>query len=115
MKKLILGITAAAALIATPAFSQTTTITTPSAGPSASITLAPEQRTRIKQYVVQQKVKPATVKERIAVGGTLPADVELQMVPNDWGPEVSKYRYVYSDNHVVLVEPSSRRVVQIVE
>ena len=82
---------------------------------SVSVEIAPEQRTKIKEYVVKQKVKPVTVKERIAVGATLPADVELQTVPADWGPSVSKYRYVYHDNHVVLVEPSSRRVVQVID
>jgi hypothetical protein len=82
---------------------------------AVSIEIAPEQRTRIKEYVVKEKVRPVTVKERITVGATLPADVELATVPADWGPSVSKYRYVYHDNHVVLVEPSSRRVVQIID
>ena len=80
-----------------------------------TIEIAPEQRTRIKEYVVKEKVRPVTVKERVSVGATLPADVELVAVPETWGPSVSKYRYVYSDNHVVLVEPSSRRVVQIID
>jgi hypothetical protein len=55
------------------------------------------------------------VKERLTVGATLPADVELVAVPDDWGPDLRRYRYVYTNDHVVLVEPSSRRVVQIVE
>jgi hypothetical protein len=82
---------------------------------TTTIEIAPEQRTRIKEYVVKEKVKPVTVKERVTVGATLPADVDLVAVPETWGPSVSKYRYVYSDNHVVLVEPSSRRVVQIID
>ena len=80
-----------------------------------SVEIAPEQRTRIKEYVVKEKVNPVTVRERVTVGATLPADVELRAVPSDWGPSVSRYRYVYHDNHVVLVEPSSRRVVQIID
>jgi hypothetical protein len=82
---------------------------------TTTIEIAPEQRTRIKEYVVKEKVRPVTVKERVSVGATLPADVELVAVPENWGPSVSKYRYVYSDNHVVLVEPSSRRIVQIID
>ena len=35
---------------------------------SATVTIAPEQRTTIKQYVVKEKVKPITVKERIWSG-----------------------------------------------
>jgi hypothetical protein len=54
-------------------------------------------------------------KERVTVGATLPADVELAPVPQTWGPSVSKYRYVYSDNHVMLVEPSSRKIVQVID
>ena len=81
----------------------------------AGITFAPEQRTRIKEYVVKERVAPVTVRERISVGGRLPADVELRAVPSDWGPSATKYRYVYSDNRVYLVEPSSREVVYIVD
>jgi hypothetical protein len=106
MKKMLIAGTAAMAILASGQIlsAQTTTIE-----------IAPEQRTRIKEYVVKEKVKPVTVKERVSVGATLPADVELVAVPETWGPSVSKYRYVYSDNHVVLVEPSSRRVVQIID
>ena len=106
MKKMLIAGTAAMAMLASGQIlsAQTTTIE-----------IAPEQRTRIKEYVVKEKVKPVTVKERVSVGATLPADVELVAVPETWGPSVSKYRYVYSDNHVVLVEPSSRRVVQIID
>ena len=82
---------------------------------SVSVTINPEQRTKIKQYVVKEKVKPVTVKEKITVGATLPAAVELHSVPADWGPSVTKYRYVYSDDNIYLVEPSSRRVVHVID
>ncbi len=82
---------------------------------STTIELQPEQRTKIKEYVVKEKVKPVAIKERVSVGVTLPADVELRAVPADWGPSVTKYRYVYYDNRVVLVEPSSRKVIQIID
>ena len=106
MKKMLIAGTAAIAVLASSQIlsAQTTTIE-----------IAPEQRTRIKEYVVKEKVRPITVKERVSVGATLPADVELVAVPETWGPSVSRYRYVYSDDHVVLVEPSSRRVVQIID
>jgi hypothetical protein len=82
---------------------------------SQTIEILPEQRTKIKEYVVKEKVRPVTLKERVTVGATLPADVELVTVPGDWGPTFTKYRYVYHDNHVVLVEPSSRKVIQIID
>ena len=82
---------------------------------TAVIEIAPPQRTMIKEYVVKEKVKPVTLKEQVTVGVTLPTDVELVAVPETWGPSVTKYRYVYWNNRVVLVEPSSRKVVQIID
>ena len=102
-------ILAAAALLAgfaVPAIAQSVGVT---------VGVAPDDRTRIKEYVVKQHVAPVTIKERIAIGARLPADVELRSVPSDWGPSVAKYRYVYSDDRVYLVEPSSREVVQVIE
>ncbi len=113
MKRTVLAGVAVLALTL-PAFAQTT-ITTESPAVGATVTIAPEQRTRIKEYVVQQKVRPVTVEKRVTVGATLPADVELHSVPSDWGPGLGRYRYVYSGDDVVLVEPSSRRVIQVIE
>jgi uncharacterized protein DUF1236 len=113
MKRILLAGAAALVLAGSAAAQTTVTTTTPSAG--ASVTIAPEQRTRIKQYVVQNKVKPYAMRERLAVGTTFPADVELSVVPNDWGPGLTQYRYIYSGDHIGLVDPSSRRVIQVIE
>ena len=78
---------------------------------SATIDLSPDHRTRIKEYVVKEKVRPYAAKERITVGTTLPADVELRAVPADWGPSVSRYRYIYSNDRVHFVDPTNRRVI----
>jgi hypothetical protein len=82
---------------------------------SATVQIEPAQRTKIKEYVVKEKVRPVTVKERISVGARLPADVELRSVPADWGPTVTKYRYVYSNDRVYFVDPSSRTVIQEID
>jgi len=106
MKRSILGLVTATALVASSAaFAQTST----------QITIGQPERTKIKEYVVKEKVKPVTIKEKVTVGATLPADVEIRTAPADWGASVSKYSYFYTDNHVVLVEPSSRKIVQIIE
>lgn len=108
MKKIVIALATVGALsAAVPAFAQSTV--------GVGVTFAPEQRTRIKEYVVKERVAPVTIKERVTVGGRLPADVELRAVPTEWGPSVSKYRYVYSDNHVYFVEPSSREVVHVLD
>ena len=69
----------------------------------------------IKQYIVQEKVNPVILQERVSVGSVLPADVELRSAPTAWGPAVSPYRYVYSNDNVLLVEPGSRRIIQIID
>jgi hypothetical protein len=118
MKRVLLAAVAAAAIGASAqSFAQGVGVGVGvgTTGVGAGITFEPAQRTRIKEYVVKEKVAPVTVKEKIAVGAKLPASVELRTVPADWGPSVSKYRYVYSDNHVYFVEPSSREVVSVID
>jgi hypothetical protein len=101
-----LGAAGIALSLTMPSFAQTVGV---------GVTVAPEERTRIKEYVVKEKVAPVKLKERVSVGAKLPADVELRTVPSTWGPTYSKYRYVYSDNHVYLVEPSSREIVTVID
>jgi hypothetical protein len=114
MKRVLIAAAAVFALAtASPGFAQGVGV---QVGPlSAGISFAPEQRTRIKEYVVRERVAPVKVRERITVGARLPADVELRAVPSDWGPSVTKYRYVYSDNRVYFVEPSSREIVHVID
>ena len=92
--------TALTVLIGGQAFAQT-----------ATIQIAPEQRTRIKDYVVKEKVRPVTVREQVRVGTKLPADVELHDVPSDWGPSVTRYKYIYAGDRVHFVDPASRDVI----
>jgi len=106
MKRAILTTVALLALAA-PSFAQTVGV-----GPAGvGITFEPQQRTHIREYVTRERISPYAPRERIGVGARLPADVELRTVPSDWGPHVSKYRYVYSNDRVYFVEPSSREVV----
>ena len=84
----------------------------------ATLTIEPAHRTIIKQYIVKEKVRPIRVKQTIAVGALVPADVELQAVPETIyteAPEVKNYEYFDWDGKVVFVEPQSRKVVQIID
>jgi hypothetical protein len=114
MKKLLM-IVAAASLGATVATAQTTVTTTTTGTGNAAVQIEPQYRTKIKSYVTEHKVRPITTKERIVVGSRVPADVELDAVPADWGPSLTKYRYVYSNDRVMLVDPGSRTVVQEID
>jgi hypothetical protein len=118
MKRTVFAGVATLALLATgPSFGQGVGVGVGAGttGVGASITFEPAQRTKIKEYVVKEKLAPVTVKEKITVGKKLPPDVELHTVPPDWGPSVGKYRYVYADNHIYFVEPSTREVVTVIE
>jgi hypothetical protein len=104
----------AAMLMTSGAFAQTTETTTTGAS-RANVIVEPETRTRIKTYVTEKKLRPVAIKERIAVGAAVPADVELVAVPSDWGPSLTKYRYVYSNDRVMLVDPGTRTVVHEID
>jgi hypothetical protein len=112
MKKLLM-LAAAASLAATMANAQTT-VTTTGAAPAA-VQIEPQYRTKIKTYITENKVRPVQTKEKIVVGAKVPSDVELVAVPSDWGPSLTKYRYVYSGERVMLVDPGTRTVVQEVD
>jgi hypothetical protein len=80
-----------------------------------AVVVAPEQRTTIKEYIARENVRPYRLQSRVAVGAVLPAEVELAPVPETWGPTFRSYRYVYTGDDIVLVDPSSRRVVQVID
>jgi hypothetical protein len=113
MKKLLI-LAAAASLGVTMANAQTTAVTTTGAG-NAAVQIEPQYRTKIKSYVTEHKVRPVETREKIIVGAEVPSDVELATVPSDWGPSLTRYRYVYSGDRVMLVDPGTRRVVQEVD
>jgi len=79
------------------------------------ITVQPEQRTIIREYVVRESVPVIEMERDLTVGQAVPEDVELLTVPQQWGPGMTNYRYIYSDDRVYLVEPSTRRVIQIID
>src|SRR4051812_41063765 len=114
MKKFLL-ISAAASLMATSALAQTTVTTTTTGTAGTAVQIEPQYRTKIKSYITEHKIRPVTTKEKIVVGAKVPADVELEAVPSDWGPTVTRYRYVYSGDRVMLVDPGTRTVVQEID
>ncbi len=114
MNKLLLTATMAV-MISTGAMAQSTVVTTTGTGHTAAVQIEPEYRTKIRTYVTEHKVRPVETREKIVVGQPVPRDVELEAVPADWGPSLTKYRYVYSGERVMLVDPSTRTVVQEID
>ena len=76
--------------------------------------LASEQQPQFRQYVVTQGVPSYTYAEPVRVGAVLPSSgVTYYEVPAQYG--VKGYRYTVVNDTPVLVEPSTRRIVQIVQ
>ena len=65
--------------------------------------------------MVKEKIRPYRMQSRVTVGATLPAEVELAPVPETWGPTFRSYRYVYTGDDIMLVDPLSPRVVEIID
>ncbi len=97
------------------AFAQTTTIIEEDA--TGTITITPEQRMTIRRYVQTRRTPPAMVRERVTVGTTVPNTVELYPLPDELqaeSPAMRNYRYFVVEDDVVLVNPQTRRVIQVV-
>jgi hypothetical protein len=76
--------------------------------------LAIEQRPAFREYVVGERVPVYFVPEQIVVGAVLPeTGVTYYDVPQRFG--ATPYRYTVVNGETVLVEPRSRRIVQVVE
>jgi hypothetical protein len=76
--------------------------------------IAVGQRPAFREYVVRERVPNYTIPDRVVVGGVLPeVGVTYYDVPQSYG--VTPYRYTVVNGRTVLVEPRSRRIVQVVE
>lgn len=65
---------------------------------------------RVRQYVVTQNQPSVVVTEPVVVGEPLPPPVAVYPIP-----EAPEYEYAIVNNHRVIIEPSTRRVVQVIE
>ena len=76
--------------------------------------IAVDQRPAFREYIIRERVPNYTIPDRVIVGGVLPeAGVTYYDVPQSFG--VTPYRYTVVNGRTVLVEPRSRRIVQVVE
>ena len=76
--------------------------------------LGVDQRPRFRSYVVEQRRPSYQYREDVRVGAVLPEDgVTHYEVPQEYG--VRDYRYTVVNGRTVLVEPRTRRIVEIVE
>ena len=100
-----------------------------SGGPAATIEtekppLSPEKQLEVKTSLARysRALKPGQdlpkVAERLNVGATVPAEMELISLPQDTVTEVATtttYRFVLMREGIAVVDPESRKVVQIID
>jgi hypothetical protein len=76
--------------------------------------IAVAQRPAFREYIIRERVPTYTIPERVIVGGVLPDDgVTTYDVPQTFG--VTPYRYTVVNGRTVLVEPRTRRIVQVID
>jgi hypothetical protein len=121
MRNRILAIAAIAGAIAAPVAAQAQSDTVGIVRGSSSVIInndadgiAVDQRPAFREYVVRERVPTYTIPERVIVGGVLPeAGITYYDVPQTFGS--TPYRYTVVNGQTVLIEPRSRRIVQVVE
>jgi len=119
MQNRILAIAAIAGVMAAPIAAQAQSDTvgvvrggTVIIGDSEGITV--EQRPAFREYVVRERVPTFTIPDRVTVGAVLPeAGITYYDVPQTVA--TTPYRYTVVNGQTVLVEPRTRRIVQVVD
>lgn len=76
--------------------------------------IAVDQRSAFRDYVVEQRVPAFTIPDRVVVGTVLPdAGITYYDVPQRFG--ATTYRYTVVNGATLLVEPRSRRIVEVMD
>ena len=76
--------------------------------------LGVDDRPRFREYVVRERRPSYVYRDEVRVGAVLPeAGVTYYEVPAEY--HAPGYRYTVVNNRPVLVEPRSRRIVEIID
>jgi hypothetical protein len=121
MRKTFLAVAALASTLALPMAAQAQDVTVGVSRSNSVIVgdndpdgITVSERPAFREYVVRERVPTYTVPDRIAVGATLPdAGVTYYDVPQTVA--TTPYRYTVVNGQTVLVEPRSRRIVQVID
>jgi hypothetical protein len=103
----------ALALVTAPALAQNAPRTVePSPTP-----LAAEKQATVREHIRRANVPEAKPGAAITIGMTVPDDVELWSLPQDSVtevPTVTSYKFFHAAKTIAVVDPESRKVVQII-
>ncbi len=86
--------------------------------PSTALHLTPQQRTEIYQAVAKNKLRtPPPANTPVTVGAQIPPVTELYALPEAVTADVPSakfYRYTVADNRVLIVDPTTLKVVDVI-
>jgi hypothetical protein len=117
MRKHLLAISAILAAMSAPIAAQAQSDTVGVRGGvavDASAGIAVDQRPAFREYVIRERVPNYSIPDRVIVGGVLPeSGVTYYDVPQTFG--ATPYRYTVVNGRTILVEPRTRRIVQVID
>jgi hypothetical protein len=76
----------------------------------ATVGMAAEPPAEVREYVVRERVPSVAVREEVVVGRPVAKSVQLRTIPRH-----RDYRFAVINNKRVIVDPKSRRIIQIIE
>jgi hypothetical protein len=81
--------------------------------------LSVEQQSKIGDLITKEAGMPLAAGQfQVAVGNTVPADVQLHPVPGSAGeaaPQVQNKSYAVVEELIVIVEPNSRKITAVLQ
>jgi hypothetical protein len=100
--------------------SSTQTGSSASGGGSGAVTLSSEEQTKLKTSIHNVNVKQSNINIDVRTGVVLPETVTTQLEPIpaqivEIVPRFRGYKVIRVKNEILIVEPSSRRVVYIIQ
>ncbi len=107
-----------ALLAATPALAQSAAPTPGTVVQSTiPLVLPPDKQDLIREQAKRPNLPVATLSEPARIDMTIPEEVELLALPQDVAtetPSTTSYRYLITSDVIAVVEPQSRKVIQLI-
>ena len=80
---------------------------------SATGLVTMEQRPRLREYALKHRDKEIKLQTDLRVGSVLPTDATLLDIPPEF--KLARYRLALANQKTLLVDPSTRRIEEIIE
>lgn len=107
-----------AVLLAGPALAQSTPDVGQPVDPGKPALLEPDKQAKVREQVRRSDIAAAKLAEPAAIGMTVPASVALYALPEDSVtelPKITAYRFFVAGDRIAIVEPTARRVIQLID